>query len=95
MQLNNIAVTYCSNYNGCYLTTEDGGELCGVEEYPEYSALTEACVEKIVNHAVDDCDEDGEFRGCSSDLKAFAITAVKLAFGDNVNVTFEVDRISS
>jgi hypothetical protein len=95
MKLTNVKVTYCSNYNGCYISTPVDGDECSLDEFPEHAEKYGKVVTDIVDFAVDDCDEDGEFEGSIKALREFATKVVKEAFGKNVKVTFEVDSFST
>ena len=95
MELTNIQVTYCSNYNGCYLRAFVNEEQIDPSDYPEIDEQFEECSSDIIDEAVDQCDDDGCFYGDLSKLKEFCITTVKAAFGDQVNVTFEEDSVST
>lgn len=76
-----INVTYCSNYNGAYLASDD----------IDVSAHEGEIVTSIVDFAVDGCDEDGGYNGSISQLEEFCIATVRKAFGADVVVTFEED----
>lgn len=80
-----ITVTYCSNYNGAYLLSDD----VDVSEHDEDIITT------IVDFAVDDTDEDGGYHGDICLLEEFCIKTVHDAFGADVNVIFEEDTFSS
>lgn len=95
MELNNIAVTYCSNYNGCYLYGTINGEQVDLEDVPEFADKAARCVSNIIDQAVEECSEDGNFYGDIDELAKFSTATVKRIFGETVTVTFEEDNISS
>ena len=80
-----IKVTYCSNYNGAYLDSDD----------VDVAKHDEDIITTIVDYAVDDCDDDGGYNGDIDLLKEFCIKTVREAFGADVVVEFEEDTISS
>ena len=80
-----ITVTYCSNYNGAYLASDD----------VDVSTHDEDIITTIVDFAVDDCDDDGGYNGDIILLEEFCVKTVRDAFGADVNVIFEEDTISS
>ena len=82
-----IKVVYCSNYNGVCLSSEDGQKL---DEDKEADVET-----TIADKAVEFCSEDGRFYGDIEDLEEFAVSTVKEHFGDDVEVLFAEDSISS
>lgn len=94
MQLNNIEVTYCSNYNGCYLHAIVDGERVDLDT-PEFAHKANECADEIVNLAVKECSEDGYFYGDIDQLAEFCVVTVKRIFGEHITVTFDEDSVSS
>lgn len=77
----NIKVTYCTNYNGC--------DIEGIEGIDE-----QQMVDIIVDHAIEECSDDGEFYGDEDDLEEFIKSTVHAIFPE-ANVTVEFDHTSS
>ena len=81
-----IKITYCSNYNGANV------EVNG--KYPDDSKA-ETVIDTVVNFAVDNCNGEGMFYGDIDDVEEVAIKAVKDVYGNDVEVVFEEDSVSS
>lgn len=100
-KLTKIQVTYFSRYNGCSVMLYVEGEVDPLDEYevkrrlPHLSTKVNAVQDAIVEQAYHDCDEDGEFQGIESRLRAFAISAVQQHFGAAIPIEFNIDEHSS
>lgn len=95
IQIKTIEVNYQSNYNGCYLYC---AELdVSLEDVEDESVVEKAklCISDIVDHAVDDCDDNGMYMGSINKLREFAFGVVREHFGPDVELTFVVDSIST
>ena len=86
--IKSIEINYQSNYNGCYLYSPEIDDSLDDEK-------AQRCVGLIVAHAYNDCTADGEFEGNFKELREFAIKTVRHEYGDEVDVTFQVDSSST
>lgn len=82
-----IKAVYCSNYNGLYLKSEDGQQL-DEDKVADVTSI-------ITDKAVEFCSDDGLFYGDIDELNDFVVSTVKEHFGDDVEVDFREDSISS
>lgn len=97
MFITNVHVIYNSNYNGCSILTKVGDDFVDLQEVEGtvIVGLANTCIEKIVNYAYDQCDqEDGQFLGDIDSVESFSKQAVQICFGD-VDFSFEDDGYST
>lgn len=87
---NSVKVYYHSNYNGCQLVELNGGDEDLLEDDTHQEIM-----ETIIDHAENDCDEDGYFEGDLNELETFSIALVKSKLGEDTTVLFEEDSLSS
>jgi hypothetical protein len=94
MQLNNIHICYCSQYNGCSLSSEINGKSEDLQFISEFADRAEQCTGRIVEDAYANYGE--YIIGDNTELlRDKSIAVVKEVFGADVNVTFEIDSQST
>lgn len=79
-----ITATYCTNYNGFYLS--------GVDDNDDKADTVRT---NVVDELVDKCDDDGAYYGSEDRAEEIIIREVKAVYGEDVNVTVEFDDVSS
>lgn len=80
-----INIDYQANYNGCYVTNEDGTE----------DAQTQACADLITNRLIADCEEDGEYGYDDNRARSKIEQAVHEIYGADVLAKITIDRVST
>lgn len=76
-----IKATYCTRYNGAYLSVAD--------------KKSDKCTNDIVNKLSKKCDDEGDFYGDHDDAVDTITNIVKKHYGQDTEVTVELDTISS
>jgi hypothetical protein len=91
-----IYATYCSNYNGAYLLTDNGKDKIDLQDEhkdPKIRKQATECVETIIDTLVDDCDDEGEY--CGPDAYEATLLIVKKFFPTNDEIVVEIDSVST
>ena len=93
-----VDITYHSNYNGLSIVVNENFDIsyhCGGDVDNELIKLGTNIADKVVEFASESCDDDGEFYGNINKVEQLAVRLVREAFGDNIEITFEEDSVSS
>lgn len=93
-----LLVTYCSNYNGCdieVLETIDGTDPGEYTESEGFNAIKEQLVNAVVDHAVDECGEEGNYYGSIECLEEDVEGIMVALLGEEVEVQFAEDSMST
>lgn len=94
-----ISVTYCSNFNGASIDVLETVDGTPVEEYTEteaYRAVEDQLINAVVEHAGDECGEEGTYYGSIECLGEDVIEIVHGLLGNLCEeVSFDEDSTSS